>query len=62
MLKQTFFQATPLMTDETTFTLDLELAGDDTGPGFYWVRMQVQVPDGDDTVVNLGRRSISLSR
>ena len=34
-------------TREHTFTLDLELAGANTGPGFYWVRMQVQVHDGD---------------
>ena len=35
-------------TREHTFTLDLELVGAKMGPGFYWVRMQVQVPDGDD--------------
>ena len=34
-------------TREHVFTLDLELVGANTGPGFYWVRMQVQVHDGD---------------
>ena len=54
------FSGNTVDTREDTFTLDLEEAGEDTGPGFYWVRMQVQVPDGDDQV-NLGRR-ISLGR
>ncbi len=36
-------------TREHTFTLDLETVGDGTGPGFYWVRITVEVPDGDES-------------
>ena len=52
-------------TREHIFTLDLELAGANMGPGFYWVRMQVQVPDGDggsgDTESEYFTRQIAVS-
>ena len=35
-------------TREHTFILDLETAGANTGPGFYWVKMEVEVINGDE--------------
>ena len=45
------FSNTTVGVRRDTLILDLEDANN-TGPGFYWVRIQVQVPDGDQSGQN----------